>query len=81
MADDGIRYLDPEVSLLFKALAAPRSRTRIDLDNVWPLLDDGAAGLAARGGAPYPPGPPVAGAARRLTVTGLPRHAVRWWVQ
>jgi hypothetical protein len=38
VAEDGIRYLNPEVTLLFKALQH-RPKDEVDLDNVWPLLD------------------------------------------
>jgi hypothetical protein len=38
VADDGVRYLAPEVALLFKARQS-RRKDRIDLENVWPLLD------------------------------------------
>ncbi len=41
VADDGIRYLDPEQVLFYKALQH-RTKDAIDLDNTWPLLDDGA---------------------------------------
>ena len=41
VADDGIRYLDPEQVLFYKALQH-RTKDGIDLDNTWPLLDDGA---------------------------------------
>lgn len=37
VADDGIRYLNPEISLHYKALQH-RTKDDIDLDNVWPLL-------------------------------------------
>ncbi|QWZ08984.1 hypothetical protein KRR39_03900 [Nocardioides panacis] len=39
VADDGVRYQRPEVSLLFKT-KQHRVKDRIDLDGVWPLLDD-----------------------------------------
>jgi hypothetical protein len=37
VADDGIRYLDPEVALLFKARQL-RAKDEIDLANAWPLM-------------------------------------------
>jgi hypothetical protein len=40
VADDGIRYLKPEVQLLFKA-KQDREKDRVDLRSTWPLLDDG----------------------------------------
>ena len=39
VAGDGIRYLNPEVALLFKA-RQQRRKDGIDLANAWPLLDD-----------------------------------------
>jgi hypothetical protein len=39
VADDGIRYLRPEIALLYKA-ALDREKDRRDLDVTWPLLDD-----------------------------------------
>ena len=39
VADDGIRYLNPEITLFFKA-ARHRAKDEIDLDNAWPLLSD-----------------------------------------
>ena len=38
MADDGIRYLNPEIVLLYKA-RLERAKDRRDLDRTWPLLD------------------------------------------
>jgi aminoglycoside-2''-adenylyltransferase len=40
VADDGIRYLDPEITLHFKARLS-RLKDRRDLDRTWPLLDAG----------------------------------------
>lgn len=37
VADDGLRYLNPEVVLLFKA-RLHRSKDQYDLDRTWPLL-------------------------------------------
>lgn len=37
VADDGIRYLRPEICLLYKA-ALDREKDRRDLDLTWPLL-------------------------------------------
>ena len=37
VSDDGIRYLNPEVALLFKA-RQERRKDEIDLANAWPLL-------------------------------------------
>jgi hypothetical protein len=37
VAADGLRYLNPEVVLLFKAKQA-RTKDGIDLDNAWPLM-------------------------------------------
>ena len=39
VADDGIRYLNPEVALLYKAKQA-RDKDLVDLDNAWPLMSD-----------------------------------------
>jgi hypothetical protein len=39
VADDGIRYLNPEVALLFKA-RQHRVKDDIDLANAWPLMDE-----------------------------------------
>jgi hypothetical protein len=39
VADDGIRYLRPEIALLYKA-ALDREKDRRDLDLTWPALDD-----------------------------------------
>jgi len=39
LADDGIRYLRPEIALLYKA-RLDREKDRADLDAAWPLLDD-----------------------------------------
>lgn len=41
VAEDGIRYLRPEISLLYKA-ALDREKDRRDLDVAWPLLDGAA---------------------------------------
>lgn len=38
VAGDGLRYLNPEVQLLFKA-KQDRVKDRVDLDSTWPLLD------------------------------------------
>jgi hypothetical protein len=38
VADDGIRHLNPEIVLLYKARLA-RSKDRRDLERTWPLLD------------------------------------------
>ncbi len=40
MAADGIRYLNPEVALLFKARQL-RRKDEIDLANAWPLMTGG----------------------------------------
>ena len=37
LADDGVRYLGPEIVLHYKALQH-RDKDTIDLRNVWPLL-------------------------------------------
>ena len=39
VAGDGIRYLNPEVTLLFKARQA-REKDTVDLGNAWPLMSD-----------------------------------------
>lgn len=39
VAGDGVRYLNPEVALLFKAKQL-RSKDEIDLTNAWPLMSD-----------------------------------------
>ncbi len=41
VAGDGIRYLRPEIALLYKA-ALDREKDLRDLDLAWPLLDDAA---------------------------------------
>jgi hypothetical protein len=41
VADDGIRYLDPEIVLMYKARLG-RLKDARDLDRAWPLLDDRA---------------------------------------
>ncbi len=41
VADDGIRYLNPEIVLLYKSRLDRLKDTR-DLDRTWPLLDDRA---------------------------------------
>lgn len=41
VAGDGIRYIRPEVALLYKA-ALDREKDRRDLDVTWPLLDEEA---------------------------------------
>lgn len=38
VADDGIRYLNPEIALLYKA-RIDRTKDRRDLDRTWPLLN------------------------------------------
>ena len=38
MADDGVRYLRPEVTLLYKA-ALHRPKDDRDLARTWPMLD------------------------------------------
>ncbi|HEX5090617.1 MAG TPA: hypothetical protein VFV89_22605 [Nocardioides sp.] len=43
VAPDGIRYVRPEIALLYKALP-DREKDRRDLDVTWPLLDDDARG-------------------------------------
>ncbi len=40
VAGDGIRYLNPEIALLYKA-RLDRTKDRRDLDRTWPLLDAG----------------------------------------
>ncbi|MGZ8745328.1 MAG: hypothetical protein ACXWXO_20630 [Nocardioides sp.] len=39
MSNEGVRYLNPEVALLFKA-RQQRSKDDLDLDNALPLLTD-----------------------------------------
>ena len=41
VADDGIRYLNPEIVLMYKARLGRLKDTR-DLDRAWPLMDDRA---------------------------------------
>ncbi len=41
VGDDGLRYLRPEITLLFKA-RLDRTKDRLDRDLAWPLLDDDA---------------------------------------
>jgi hypothetical protein len=41
VAPDGVRYLNPEITLLYKA-ALHRPKDDRDLDRTWPLLDDDA---------------------------------------
>ncbi len=43
VADDGIRYLNPEITLLFKA-KLDRAKDRRDRDVTWPLLGDDQRG-------------------------------------
>jgi hypothetical protein len=57
VADDGVRYLNPEIALLFKAKQA-RAKDGIDLANSWPLLDaDRRAWLREAVAADYPDHP------------------------
>jgi hypothetical protein len=41
VADDGIRYLNPEIVLMFKARLGRLKDTR-DLEHAWPLMDERA---------------------------------------
>ena len=60
VADDGIRYLRPEITLHFKA-RFQRPKDERDLEVTLPLADRGPAGLAARGDHGHRgAGPPVA---------------------
>ena len=43
MADDGIRYLNPEIVLLFKSRMA-REKDSVDLANAWPLMSESQRG-------------------------------------
>jgi len=43
VADDGIRYLNPEIVLLYKSRLERLKDTR-DLDRAWPLMDERARG-------------------------------------
>lgn len=52
-----VRFLNPEVVLLFKA-AQDRAKDRFDLDNTWPA-HVGKEGLAASGHPPLQPQPPL----------------------
>ena len=52
LADDGIRYLNPEVALLFKA-RQKRVKDEIDLRHALPLMTLGPTGLAARQRPPH----------------------------
>jgi hypothetical protein len=57
VADDGVRYLNPEIALLFKAKQA-RAKDGIDLANSWPLLNaDRRAWLREAVAAAYPDHP------------------------
>ena len=40
MAGDGIRYVNPEIALLYKA-RLERAKDRRDLERTWPLLNEG----------------------------------------
>jgi hypothetical protein len=42
VADDGIRYLDPEIVLLYKSRNGPRSKDDRDFTLTWPLLEEPA---------------------------------------
>ena len=54
VADDGIRYMRPEVTLLHKALA-DRPKDRADLEVTWPLLtEDARAWLRDQVASRYP---------------------------
>ena len=59
VADDGIRYMRPEVVLHHKA-RLHRPKDTVDLEVAWPLLDARGAGLAARRRTPRARRPPVA---------------------
>ena len=61
VAADGIRYLRPEITLLYKAVLH-RPKDDRDLAVTWPLLPPDEAGLAARGPRAALPRTPVAGA-------------------
>ncbi len=41
VADDGIRYLNPEIVLMYKARLG-RLKDNRDLDRAWPLMDERA---------------------------------------
>ena len=60
VADDGIRYLNPEIGLLYKAVLARRKDDR-DLDRCLPLLERGRARVAARQRRPAVSRPRLAG--------------------
>ena len=60
VADDGIRYLNPEIGLLFKAVQRRRKDDR-DLDRCLPLLSAGRARVAARQRRPVVSRPRLAG--------------------
>jgi hypothetical protein len=42
VADDGIRYLNPEIVLLYKSRNGPRTKDDRDLARTWPLLGEPA---------------------------------------
>jgi hypothetical protein len=64
VAGDGVRYLNPEIALLFKAKQA-RAKDGIDLANSWPLLNaDRRAWLREAVAAAYPDHPWTAQLAR-----------------
>ena len=83
MAGDGIRYLNPEVTMLFKALQH-RPKDEVDLDNVWPLLDDVQRAWlvdAVRRTLPDHPWQSRLDPADGLRGATGSRHAVRLWMQ
>ena len=62
VADDGIRYLNPEIGLLYKAGSARRKDDR-DLDRCLPAAQRGRARVAARQRRPVVSRPRLAGSA------------------
>ena len=77
VADDGIRYLNPEIVLMYKARLGRLKDTR-DLDRAWPLMDDRARDVAAREGRAAAPRPRLARAAV-LREPGRPPPARPTW--
>ena len=64
VADDGVRYLNPEIVLFFKARHR-RPKDERDLDRTWPLLDAGQRAWLRDAVRTARRGEPLAGPVRR----------------